>query len=116
MTDLIERQFDKRLSHLVSDGTKIYDYGACTVMMSIDPIITDHLVYSNFGTHHMPKALYKHVSIAHPHRDPTWEEIKTVKELLIGDRFAFQMLPPKKFYINENSHCFHVWAIEEASI
>lgn len=51
-----------------------------------------------------------HVSVAHPRRLPTWEELREVKDLFIGrDRKAIQVLPRQAEYVNIHPHCLHLW-------
>ena len=64
-----------------------------------------------------------HLSIAHPHREPTWDEIKTavygiraVREIL--DRgFAFAQILGRvdlaEDWVNVHDNCFHLYAIED---
>jgi hypothetical protein len=52
-----------------------------------------------------------HVSIAHPDRLPTWEELKAIKIALIGAaRFAYQVFPPNWQYVNQHPYALHLWA------
>lgn len=54
-----------------------------------------------------------HLSISHPTRNPTWEEIKMARYALIPDDVWMAMLlPPKKHYINVHEHCFHLWEVD----
>lgn len=53
-----------------------------------------------------------HISISHPQRDPTWEEIKHVRyELVPGNATMAMILPPKSEYVNLHVHCFHLWEV-----
>ena len=54
-----------------------------------------------------------HLSIAHPKRLPTWDEVKEVRYLLIPDKIRMALiLPPKKEYVNVHNYCFHLWEID----
>ena len=54
-----------------------------------------------------------HVSIAHPNRYPTWDEIAEVRYRLIPDDVTVAMiLPPSSTYVNNHPNCFHLWEIE----
>jgi len=52
-----------------------------------------------------------HVSCAHPHKLPSWETIKMVKDIFIGrKRQAIQVLPAEEKYININPNCLHLFS------
>jgi hypothetical protein len=54
-----------------------------------------------------------HLSIAHPQRYPTWDEIAEARyRLLPGDVTAALILPPKGQYINFHKNCFQVLEIK----
>lgn len=50
-----------------------------------------------------------HVSASHKNRYPTWDELKFVKEIFLGDVWAYQVMPPENHYINISENCFHLW-------
>jgi hypothetical protein len=51
-----------------------------------------------------------HVSVSHPERYPTWDEIHFVKDLFIGkDKDAVMILPEEKYYVNLHKNCFHLY-------
>lgn len=51
-----------------------------------------------------------HLSVAHPERMPTWEDLVDVKELFIGRRaYAFQVIPPRSRYVNLHPFCLHLF-------
>jgi len=53
-----------------------------------------------------------HLSISHPDRNPTWEEIRDARyELLPNDLTMAMLLPPKEQYINVHKFCFHLYQI-----
>lgn len=53
-----------------------------------------------------------HLSISHPTRYPTWDEIcKARYELLPDDVTMAQILPPKSEYVNVHPNCFHLHEI-----
>lgn len=53
--------------------------------------------------------LLLHVSMSHHDHDPSWEEIKLVKDAFFpGDCDAMMMLPRKADYVNIHSHTFHL--------
>jgi len=50
-----------------------------------------------------------HLSVAHPFRHPTWNEIASARYALIPDNFVMVMvLPPEEEYVNVHEHCFHL--------
>lgn len=53
---------------------------------------------------------WRHISLAHPNRLPTWDELRSIKEWICGpDGTAYKVLPPESEYVNENPHCLHLW-------
>lgn len=51
-----------------------------------------------------------HMSISHPSRNPTWEEVRDARYKLVPNGVTMAMLlPPKEEYVNIHSHCFHLW-------
>jgi len=53
---------------------------------------------------------YMHLSISHPDRYPTWEELIMTKEYFLEDEDeAVQILPRKSQYVNVHERCFHLW-------
>lgn len=54
--------------------------------------------------------IWLHVSMAHPHRMPTYEELADVKERFIGaDKKAVMVFPPKSVHVNIHNFCLHLW-------
>lgn len=55
-----------------------------------------------------------HLSISHPRRYPTWDEIKAARYLLTPHNVTMAMiLPPPEEYVNIHENCFHLWQIED---
>lgn len=57
-----------------------------------------------------------HLSISHPDRHPTWDEIKTVRYRLCGPDLTMAMiLPPVDRYVNvpAQDHVFQLWQLVE---
>jgi hypothetical protein len=55
-----------------------------------------------------------HLSISHPSRNPTWEEIRTARYELVPDQVKMAMiLPPKAEYVNVHEFCFHLYEIKQ---
>jgi hypothetical protein len=55
-----------------------------------------------------------HLSIAHPNRYPTWDEIREARYALVPDSVVMAMLlPPKGQYVNVHPNCFHLWEVRD---
>lgn len=55
-----------------------------------------------------------HISIAHRHRYPTWDEIADVRYELVPEEVTMALLlPPPDEYVNAHEHCFHLWQIDD---
>jgi hypothetical protein len=55
-----------------------------------------------------------HLSIAHEHRYPTWDEIADVRYELVPDSVTMALLlPPSGEYVNAHPFCFHLWQIDD---
>lgn len=82
-----------RQNGMIQLDTKAYCLGACTILCS----------HSHLGWH---------MSIAHPQRYPTWDEVAKARYELIPDEATMAMLlPPKAEYINLHSFCFQLQQI-----
>lgn len=54
---------------------------------------------------------YLHVSCSFKDRLPTWDDLKEVKNIFIGDeKVAYQVLPRQSEYINLMPYCLHLWS------
>lgn len=55
-----------------------------------------------------------HLSLSHPRRYPTWDEIKAVRYTLLPDEKTFAILfPPMAQYVNLHPNCFHLHEVPE---
>lgn len=55
-----------------------------------------------------------HLSLAHPERYPTWDEIADVRYKLIPDDVTMALLlPPPDEYLNVHEFCLHCWEIDD---
>ena len=57
-----------------------------------------------------------HLSISHPKRHPTWDELKAARYwLLPEDRTFGILLPPAGEYVNvpQQDHVFHLWEVAD---
>jgi hypothetical protein len=58
-----------------------------------------------------------HASVAHPHRDPTWAEIRAARDRFFpAQAWVVQVLPPEDHYVNAHAHCFHLWEVDRSAI
>ena len=54
--------------------------------------------------------IWQHMSMAHRDRPPTWVELVESKEWLMGtDTYAYQVAPPRRFYVNQNPNVLHLF-------
>lgn len=52
-----------------------------------------------------------HVTCSYADHLPSWEDLKTIKNLFIGPEVdALQLLPKESDYINLMPYCLHLWA------
>lgn len=57
-----------------------------------------------------------HLSISHPKRHPTWDEISEARYSLLPNNITVALLlPPRREYVNVHEHCFHLYEIEKAT-
>ncbi len=55
-----------------------------------------------------------HLSISHPRRYPTWDEIKTARyDLVPPDVTMVMILPPVSDFVNIHQNCFHLWQTDD---
>lgn len=52
-----------------------------------------------------------HLSVSHKARIPTWGEVTLVKEAFLGNREAYQVLPPKERYVNIHPYVLNLFAL-----
>lgn len=52
-----------------------------------------------------------HLSVSHAQRIPTWGELRVAKEQFLGDREAYQVLPPRARYVNLRNNVLHLFAL-----
>ena len=85
------------------ESAQRYALGDCTVFVAREPAGPNG-------------SLLWHLSISHPRRYPTWDEIKTARyELLPSDVTMAMLLPPPDEYVNvaAQDNVFHLWEIED---
>ena len=53
-----------------------------------------------------------HVSVSHPRRVPSWDDMRTARERMTPDRVTMAfILPPRAEYVNVHARCLHLWQI-----
>lgn len=52
-----------------------------------------------------------HLSVSHAQRIPTWGELRVCKELFLGDREAYSIMPPRARYVNLHNNVLHLFAL-----
>lgn len=63
---------------------------------------------TDFGHH-----AWLHLSVSHEKRIPKWNELAEAKRVFLGDREAYQVMPPKARYVNINDRVLHLFALLE---
>lgn len=57
-----------------------------------------------------PETKWLHVSMSFKSKLPTYQDMKIVKDIFIGEeRTAFQIFPPKTEHINLHANCLHLF-------
>lgn len=55
---------------------------------------------------------WQHLSVSHHDRPPTWVELVEAKEWVMGtDTYAYQVAPPRRFYVNQNPNVLHMFRL-----
>lgn len=59
-----------------------------------------------------------HASIAHPRRDPSWNEIRAARDAFFPRGCGVVQIIPGKddLYVNAHAHCFHLWEVVQDAI
>ena len=80
----------------------VYAMGECQIFAGIEPC-----------GHH--GEMRWHMSISHPRRYPSWDEIAHARYAVVPDEANMMMsLPSREDYVNVHQHCFHLFEIVEA--
>lgn len=88
---IVEYTLPEDAAKVVPLGTRAFQYGECNVLLNREGGLL-------------------HLSISHPSRYPTWDEIKDVRyRMLPPDITAAMLLPPNEDYVNTHPNCFHIW-------
>jgi hypothetical protein len=77
-------------------------FGECNVIVTRDPVTVRGVVVPRW-----------HLSISHPSRYPTWDEIKQARYKLIPNEVTMAMiLPPAEQFVSLHPNCFHLHEID----
>jgi hypothetical protein len=72
------------------------------------PVVDGKLRIMSSGTGHIND--WEHVSVSHPRRVPTWDEMCRVKALFWHDsETVVQFHPKRSEYVNTCEFCLHLW-------
>ncbi|MEW6104774.1 MAG: hypothetical protein AB1563_00180 [Bacillota bacterium] len=94
-SQVIELPIPPALRATLEPGAKAYKFGECLVIVGL----------SEQGWH---------MSISHPTRYPTWDEIRDARYAFVPDEVTMAMLlPPRSEYVNVHENCFHLWQVGE---
>lgn len=86
-----DQAVEDRLRAVLGLEAQAYRLGACHVLVAEEPA----------GWH---------LSISHPTRYPTWDEITAARYALVPATVDMVLhLPPPDDYVNVYAHCFHLW-------
>jgi hypothetical protein len=67
------------------------------------------------ASHHSDSRRWLHVSISHPNKIPTYQELADAKRDFIGeDVYAYQVFAPTKDHVNIHPFCLHLWCCLDA--
>jgi hypothetical protein len=81
------------LTRHVEPGTRGFRMGACRILLSRQKV----------GWH---------MSISHPTRLPTWEEVRDARYELIPDEVTMALLlPPRDEYVNVHEFCLQLYQV-----
>lgn len=58
-----------------------------------------------------------HLSISHPSRYPTWDELGRARDALLPPELAFCVPhPPRSQWLSLHPNCFHLWEVQDAPL
>ena len=58
-----------------------------------------------------------HVSVSRRSKVPSYDDLKLVKKLFIGDDLeAYQVFPKKSNHVNIHEYCLHLWATDSGPV
>lgn len=91
-------RFQERVSPIST--CRCYSFGELIILVGKEPIAEGKKRW--------------HLSISHPARYPSWEEIRLARyELCPKDITMAMLMPPEAQYVNISKTCFHLWQIHK---
>jgi len=86
--------------------------GSAAIIPGVEPLIRNYTMGRLLILVGFDPAVGWHLSISHPSRYPSWDEIKKARyELLPSDLTFGLILPPEGEYVNIHPFCFHLYEI-----
>src|SRR6266498_2193560 len=86
------------------DGYKARNTGLGLAVIASDAVEAD-------GRH------WRHFSISHRTRLPSWDELVRCKEWFLGtDSRALQIVPPRREWVNINPNVLHLWVCLDGDV
>ncbi|MCK5644168.1 MAG: hypothetical protein KAJ19_25440 [Gammaproteobacteria bacterium] len=88
-----------------------YAMGNCSIFVAREPMGFSTSVIERPG----PYPIRWHMSIAHPRRYPTWDEISEARDKLLPHELVFAQIMPGSWdeYVNLHPNCFHLWEVRD---
>jgi hypothetical protein len=94
--------YERQLEDAGADHVAIWHQRKLTVIVAREPLGPNG-------------ALRWHLSISHPERYPSYDEIAAARYGLIPDRaYMVMILPPRSAYVNLHQHTMHLHEVPEA--
>jgi hypothetical protein len=89
----------QRIAYALNPGSRGYQLGQCSIFVTPP--------YKDEGWH---------LSISHPNRYPTWDEVAKARYELVPDEVHMVMhLPKMDEYVNIHESCFHLHELKHSS-
>ena len=104
MPDFVQMALPTGTRMLIPDAKK-YKYGRLEVIVSQDQV--------HGGEIETAEDKRWHISISHPFRYPTWDEMGEVKDEFCPDIFMSIPHPPRKHWLNINPRVMHLWESQD---
>jgi hypothetical protein len=77
------------------------------MVKNLKVIVSDGADWAGLGLSGVP---FEHVSVSHPDRCPTWDEMCWVKSLFFeSEECVIQYHPPRSRYVNAHERTLHLW-------
>lgn len=103
----VECLVDSLMPRVLPAGWQRIDtYSSCHFFLCSDgvKVIAEVELHGSAGT-------WLHVSLSRRDRVPSYDDVKRVKDLFVGDRRkAIQVFPAKDEHFNFHPNCLHLWS------